>query len=185
MEVLRHLQMSQARGDHVWDDMRRTDRAFSDGVTSGNEASVSSISSPNSSRAGAHNARPHRMSYASQHTQYNKALHGWHKQIITSALGTLVWCFPFTSVLVWSCFHNFTPQLRYTVLCVCFFLSRSVCKNYLSAFYFCDVFGRSLVWLYVETEDMSVISFHIYPQKMANLRLKMKFLWHNANSLEL
>ena len=100
MEVLRHLQMSQARGDHVWDDMRRTDRAFSDGVTSGNEASVSSISSPNSSRAGAHNARPHRMSYAPpQHTQYNKALHGWHKQIITSALGT--WCGVSPSLLFW------------------------------------------------------------------------------------
>ena len=121
MEVLRHLQMSQARGDHVWDDMRRTDRAFSDGVTSGNEASVSSISSPNSSRAGAHNARPHRMSYAPQHTQYNKALHGWHKQIITSALGTLVWCFPIASVLVWS-FLIILPRSSGTRCCVSVFI---------------------------------------------------------------
>ena len=53
--------------------------------------------------------------------------------------------------------HNFTPQLRYTLLCVFLYLPEVSVKNIYLRSTFCDVFGRSLVWLYVETEDMSVI----------------------------
>ena len=54
-------------------------------------------------------------------------------------------------------FHDFTPQLRYTLLCVFLYLLEVSVKTIFLRSIFCDVFGKSLVWLYVETEDMSVI----------------------------
>ena len=53
--------------------------------------------------------------------------------------------------------HDFTSQLRYTLLCVFLYLSVVSVKIIFLRSTFSDVFGRSLVWLYVETEDMSVI----------------------------